>query len=58
MIVECLPTIQNRCLSTGAFEDEELTALLAQLHAGVDHLSWLVVLVKRYAAEREASAQP
>ena len=41
-------------LSTGAFEDEELTALLAQMRAGVDHLSRLVVLLKGYAAERGA----
>jgi hypothetical protein len=45
-------------LSTGAFEDEELIALLAQMRAGVDHLSRLVVLLKRYATEREASTQP
>ena len=43
-------------LSTGAFEDEELTALLAQMRVGVDHLSRLVVLLKRYAAERQAQA--
>jgi hypothetical protein len=45
-------------LSTGAFEDEELTALLAQMRAGVDHLSRLVVLLKRYATERQAQAEP
>jgi hypothetical protein len=38
-------------LSTGAFEDEELTALLAQMREGVDHLSRLVVLLKRYTLE-------
>ena len=43
-------------LSTGAFEDEELTALLDQMREGVDHLSRLVVLIKRYAAEREEQA--
>ena len=41
-------------LSTGAFEDEELITLLAQMREGVDHLSRLVVLLKRYAAERGA----
>ena len=55
--VSALGEEMNR-LSTGAFEDEELTALLAQLRGGVDHLSRLVVLLKRYTAEREASAQP
>jgi hypothetical protein len=43
-------------LSTGAFEDDELIALLDQMSAGVDQLSRLVVLLKRYAAEREAQA--
>ncbi len=43
-------------LSTGAFEDEELTALLAQMREGVAHLSRLVVLLKRYAAERQEQA--
>ena len=51
--VSALGEEMNR-LSTGAFEDEELTALLSQLRAGVDHLSRLVVLLKRYAAERGA----
>ena len=41
-------------LSTGAFEDEELTALLDQMREGVDHLSRLVVLIKRYTAEHGA----
>jgi hypothetical protein len=40
-------------LSTGAFEDEELIALLGQMREGVNHLSKLVVLLKRYAAERQ-----
>ena len=40
-------------LSTGAFEDEELIVLLAQLREGVDHLSRLVVLLKRYTTERQ-----
>ena len=44
-------------LSTGAFEDEELIALLAQMRAGVDHLSRLVVLLKHYAAERKEAPQ-
>ncbi len=43
-------------LSTGAFEDEELTALLAQMREGVDHLSRLVVLLKGYTAERQEQA--
>jgi hypothetical protein len=42
-------------LSTGAFEDEELTALLDQMREGVDHLSRLVVLLKRYTAEGGAA---
>ena len=41
-------------LSTGAFEDEELIGLLAQMREGIDHLSRLVVLLKRYTAERHA----
>ena len=41
-------------LSTGAFEDEELIALLDQMREGVNHLSKLVVLLKRYTAERQA----
>jgi hypothetical protein len=45
-------------LSTGAFEDEELTTLLAQLREGVDHLSRLVVLLKRYTADRQAQTEP
>ena len=45
-------------LSTGAFEDEDLTELLDQMRAGVNHLSRLVVLLKRYAAERQESTQP
>ncbi len=40
-------------LSTGAFEDEELIALLGQMREGVNHLSKFVVLLKRYAAERQ-----
>jgi len=43
-------------LSTGAFEDEDLIALLAQMREGVNHLSKLVVLLKRYAADRHEQA--
>jgi signal transduction histidine kinase len=43
-------------LATGAFEDDELTTLLGQMREGVDHLSRLVVLLKRYTAERPAQA--
>ena len=43
-------------LATGAFEDEELAALLDQMREGVDHLSRLVVLLKRYTAERHEQA--
>ena len=43
-------------LSTGAFEDEELIGLLAQMREGVDHLSRLVVLLKHYTAERHDQA--
>ena len=42
-------------LSTGAFEAADRTTLLAQMREGVDHLSRLVVLLKRYAAERQQS---
>jgi hypothetical protein len=50
-------------LSTGAFEDEELMRLLEQMREGVNHLSKLVVMLKRYTAERhnaapEADPQP
>jgi len=41
-------------LITGAFADEELTVLLEQLRAGVNHLSRIVVALKRYTAERHA----
>ena len=54
--VSALGEEMNR-LSTGAFEDEELTELLSQLRAGVDHLSRLVVLLKRYATERQTLTQ-
>ncbi|HWQ12784.1 MAG TPA: hypothetical protein VNL77_08290 [Roseiflexaceae bacterium] len=38
-------------LSTGAFEDDELGELLAQIRARVDDLSRLVVQLKRYNSE-------
>jgi hypothetical protein len=43
-------------LATGAFEDEDLIALIEQMREGVDHLSRLVVLLKRYAADRHDQA--
>jgi len=43
-------------LSTGAFEDEELMTLLGQMREGVNHLSKLVVTLKRYTAERHGTA--
>lgn len=43
-------------LATGAFEDEDLIGLIEQMREGVDHLSRLVVLLKRYAAERHDQA--
>ena len=42
-------------LTTGAFDDEELTMLLEQMRAGINQLSRLVVALKRYTAERRAS---
>ena len=42
-------------LTTGAFDDEELTLLLDQMQAGVNQLSRLVVALKRYTAERRAA---
>jgi hypothetical protein len=39
-------------LSTGAFEDDDLPALLDQMREGVNQLSRLVVSLKRYTAER------
>jgi hypothetical protein len=38
-------------LSSGAFEDEELGELLAQIRESVNHLSRLVVTLKRYTRE-------
>jgi hypothetical protein len=43
-------------LATGAFEDEDLIGLIEQMREGVDQLSKLVVLLKRYAAERHDQA--
>jgi hypothetical protein len=45
-------------LVTGAFADEELTMLLEQLRAGVNHLSRIVVALKRYTAEYRAQSNP
>jgi hypothetical protein len=45
-------------LVTGAFEDDDLPALLEQMRAGVNDLSRLVVALKRYTRERGASAVP
>ena len=39
-------------LSTGAFADDDLPALLDQLREGINQLSRLVVTLKRYTAER------
>jgi len=41
-------------LMTGAFADEELIMLLEQLRAGVNHLSRIVVALKRYTTEHRA----
>jgi hypothetical protein len=43
-------------LSTGAFEDDDLPALLEQMREGVNHLSRLVVALKRYTAYRRNPA--
>jgi hypothetical protein len=45
-------------LTTGAFDDEELSLLLEQMQAGVNQLSRLVVALKRYTAERRANSEP
>ena len=42
-------------LSSGAFVDDELLTLLDQLRAGVNHLSRIVVALKRYTNERHAT---
>ncbi|MEN9934472.1 MAG: hypothetical protein RLZZ387_1051 [Chloroflexota bacterium] len=39
-------------LSTGAFADDDLGVLLAQIRDRIDDLSRVVVAVKRYQAER------
>jgi len=43
-------------LATGAFEDDDLPALLEQMREGVNGLSRLVVALKRYTKERGESA--
>ena len=45
-------------LVTGAFADEDLMVLLEQLRAGVNHLSRIVVALKRYTAEHRALGEP
>jgi len=45
-------------LSSGAFEDEELTLLLHQIRESVNILSRMVVALKRYTAERQSEAAP
>lgn len=45
-------------LATGAFEDEELGALIEQLRLGVNQLSRIVVALKRYTADRRAQGTP
>ena len=42
-------------LSTGAFEDDDLPELLDRMREGVNHLSRLVVTLKRYSRERRAA---
>jgi hypothetical protein len=44
-------------LSTGAFEDEELIPLIERMREGINHLSKLVVMLKRYTAERGAAPE-
>lgn len=43
-------------LATGAFEDDDLPALLEQMREGVNGLSRLVVTLKRYTKDRDPSA--
>jgi hypothetical protein len=45
-------------LSTGAFADDELGELLAQIRERVDDLSRLVVQLKRYNSEHRSSIGP
>jgi hypothetical protein len=45
-------------LATGAFEDEDLPALIDQIREGVNVLSRLVVNLKRYTADRDSAAAP
>src|SRR5262245_40563011 len=42
-------------LSTGAFEDEDLPELLDQIRESVNVLSRLVVMLKRYSADRQSA---
>src|SRR5262245_58959714 len=42
-------------LSTGAFEDEDLPELLDQIRESVNMLSRLVVMLKRYSADRQSA---
>jgi hypothetical protein len=44
-------------LSTGAFEDDDLPALLDQMREGVNQLSRLVVALKRYSADRRGPGE-
>jgi hypothetical protein len=44
-------------LSTGAFEDDDLPALLDQMREGVNQLSRVVVALKRYTADRQSSQE-
>lgn len=43
-------------LATGAFEDEELPDLIQQIREGVNALSRMVVMLKRYTSERHDAA--
>ncbi|MFO7169037.1 MAG: hypothetical protein DIU80_013530 [Chloroflexota bacterium] len=43
-------------LTTGAFEDDELGDMLAQLRERVDELSRVVVVLKRYNDEHRGNA--
>ena len=45
-------------LSTGAFEDEELLGLIAQIREAVNSLSRVVVALKQYTSERRSDEVP
>ena len=45
-------------LLSGAFEDEELMRLLAQIRESVNTLSRVVVMLKLYTGERRAATAP